>query len=76
MSVAESWRGVVDGFPKPRLGSMRFSGLAGAVSGDVVGHAPGADGVRFWRGAGDVQGLHTGLLLPGDERAGVADRGR
>jgi hypothetical protein len=36
VSVAESWRGVVVGFSKLRLGSMRFSGSAGAVSGDVV----------------------------------------
>ena len=27
-------------------------------------------------GAGDIQELHAELLLPGDERAGVANRGR
>ena len=51
-------------------------GTGGAVSGDVVGHAPGADGVRSERSAGDIQERHTELLLPGDEREGVADRRR
>jgi len=58
---------------KACLGSMGILGLAGAVSGDVVGHAPGADGVRSGRGAGDIQGHHTVHPLPGDERAGVVD---
>ena len=36
--------------------------------------APGIDGVRFWRGAGDIQGRHTEHSLPGNERAGAVNR--
>ena len=56
--------------------SLRFLGalvVDDAFLVDERVEAPGGDGMRSGRGAGDVQECHTELLLLGDERAGAAD---
>jgi len=82
-SITCSWPAVVS--PSGEHGRRLFpSGPGWRVRRRIVAQgccclsedAPGVDWVRFWRGVGDIQELHAELFLPGDERAGVADRGR